>query len=410
MKNTYPIIKFPKDIQNIIDWNPLDEDRPKKPSPPKRPSPVNKPTLPAKPIEPRLEKDGIGCFAIFLAPLIIYMFILANEKSSVFFGTLGWVFIFVFIVLLINNDKKEKKYNVDKSLYPQLVKGWEEECKKLNINYQADVKSQENSYLVDCIYYEDTALLQYNTEVRMFEEYQNTIEAKSEIRSRKMHKIREFLLKSMPVVQYQENKKLTKGVSEQGFYDFLLNKKQKAKKFDPDINTLQFYTDKTVPSCWFLPDIVVKCQLDSQHVIYVDVEIDEPYVGKDGMPIHYIGGGDELRDIYFLNNGWLVIRFAEEQIIKNPDECLKFIQTAIKSASFGRLDLVEEFMNKMDLPIVKRWTKDEAHTMAFRRYRNTYLKKDFVENLSVEEGRGEPEPYKFPTSKWDNDEDVALPF
>ena len=66
--------------------------------------------------------------------------------------------------------------------------------------------------------------------------------------------------------------------------------------------------------------------------LYIDIEIDEPYEGKNDIanrrPIHY-RGYDDNRNNTFANSGWIVIRFAEIQVHKCPEACCQFIAGVI---------------------------------------------------------------------------------
>lgn len=64
------------------------------------------------------------------------------------------------------------------------------------------------------------------------------------------------------------------------------------------------------------PDIAI-VGIDDYKSIRIDVEIDEPYSGVERKPIHFIGCGDESRDLNLVSAGWIVVRFAEIDIKQN---------------------------------------------------------------------------------------------
>ena len=137
----------------------------------------------------------------------------------------------------------------------------------------------------------------------------------------------------------------------------------------------------------FMPDFVLSIASTKQSVV---IEIDEPYVGSDGTPIHCIGSKDDYRDRHFLANGWIVIRFAEEQIIKHPFECCWFIaDTLLRNTSSFEMDSIQnEMMSYWDeivLTKIPQWTKEQANKMAFARYRNTYLPNQLAAKIREEE-------------------------
>jgi len=110
------------------------------------------------------------------------------------------------------------------------------------------------------------------------------------------------------------------------------------------------------------PDFVF--QIPKLH-LYICIEIDEPYTtrvrdSEKREPVHYQGADDE-RNKFFLDNGWFIIRFSEEQVAKYPDSCCKVIAEAVKEIIQDD-SLLEKFKSKYisNLPTQKQWTKSEA--------------------------------------------------
>lgn len=130
------------------------------------------------------------------------------------------------------------------------------------------------------------------------------------------------------------------------------------------------------------PDIIL---FDNELNLFIDIEIDEPYDGYFRYPRHFrdrehiLKGKDRVRDLFFAESGWVVIRFTEKQIYKQPDECILFIQDVIDSI---RQNLNSQNSNIKEEPLWDyqqgiRWEKD--------RYREKYLDIDSFEK--VEERR-----------------------
>lgn len=409
MRETYPIVKIPSEIKKIIDWNPLEDEQPKKPSLPVRPPAISDPTLPAKPVEPKIEKDSLGCLSVFFIVPIIFLFSLANnQKHSEFWGVVAWglilAFIYFFFKIVNKNQESEQKYNIDRTKYPKELELWKDKCEEIKKKYEMELKEQDSAYKLELDLFEKVHLEHYKREVEKFEEYRQSEAARSKIQLQKIRRLKEYLSKIKNIKDFESNFKPTKGVSEQDFHDFIIKKLALYR----DGDRVKLYTEKTAPNSYYLPDILFEFRIGNQF-LRVDIEIDEPYVGKDGTPIHYIESNDKTRDAYFLINSWIVIRFAEEQIVKNPDECFHFILYTLHDCIFyGKKYWQEEIIPL--LPIIKRWTEAEAHAMAFRRYRNTYIKKDFIENLPLEDEIKEPKPYESPYPEIDADEDNNLPF
>lgn len=130
--------------------------------------------------------------------------------------------------------------------------------------------------------------------------------------------------------------------------------------------------------------------------IFIDIEIDEPYDGINRTPTHYYNSktgktSDHERNVGFVERGWIVIRFAEEQIVKTPNACCKFIGNLLKSIinsySSSCLHVDESLLN------VKLWTQQEAIEMARKNYREKYLQinefynSDYTRNYEIKDSQ-----------------------
>ena len=116
----------------------------------------------------------------------------------------------------------------------------------------------------------------------------------------------------------------------------------------------------------YRPDI---CLYWEKKNVYIDIEIDEPYDIVSRKPIHYKGNGDNLRDRYFIRNGWCVIRFAEQQVHDNVDGIANYIKRVL---SWLTEDENIKF-NEDSLDSVDRWSYEQAETMASDNIREHYL-------------------------------------
>ncbi len=81
------------------------------------------------------------------------------------------------------------------------------------------------------------------------------------------------------------------------------------------------------------PDIVL---FDKSLNLYIDIEIDEPYDGYYRYPTHYVNPEDEIkqdniRDLFFNESGWIVIRFTEKQVHCQANECIEHIKNVLNS-------------------------------------------------------------------------------
>ena len=122
------------------------------------------------------------------------------------------------------------------------------------------------------------------------------------------------------------------------------------------------------------PDIALIAKFKNLK-IFIDIEIDEPYTGISRHPTHCIG--DDLhRDNYFINRGWIVIRFSELQIQVQELSCAKFIAQIIKIIA-PDFDIPIELKNIPDLVEEKKWTTLQAQKWEQGNYREKYLNHTF---------------------------------
>lgn len=140
----------------------------------------------------------------------------------------------------------------------------------------------------------------------------------------------------------------------------------------------------------FYPDIVLYFE---KYNIAIAVEIDEPYTLIDGKPIHYYNNVDGIpvfsnegvftpsseniftsRTKEITNEGYILIRFAEEQVVLQSEACCKYIyDNVIRNLMLKISDT--DFSKIQEIKRVKSWTYDEAKRMYSNRYRENYLKK-----------------------------------
>ncbi|HAP69256.1 MAG TPA: hypothetical protein DCR04_05940 [Flavobacteriales bacterium] len=174
----------------------------------------------------------------------------------------------------------------------------------------------------------------------------------------KVSKFEEIVAPEVSTVDSSDHVK--RGTSEAYFEKFL------RKEFDDCIKINQVTEDQV-----FYPDFVYVCP-DSG--IHIDIEIDEPYTLKKGKPIHYIGCGDEDRNDYFIRNNWCVVRFTEEQVLQEPDECTNLLKELVNELVFD----TDENRGQVYVSInstyrQKRWKKKKAKKWAKKNYREEDL-------------------------------------
>jgi hypothetical protein len=120
-----------------------------------------------------------------------------------------------------------------------------------------------------------------------------------------------------------------------------------------------------------VPDFLL---FDKLNNIYLDIEIDEPYVWKENIITHFIGA-DFDRDFIVTQANWFILKFTEEQIITNPLKAIEVIKDTfshIQNLSSGE---ISNFCNTYDSFSIKAWSKEDCTRMMIDNYRETYLKK-----------------------------------
>lgn len=182
-----------------------------------------------------------------------------------------------------------------------------------------------------------------------------------------------------PILDCNPFEGIVSGVSEPKLFETL----KKLKKIETEIEVIQ---NVSLPikkiNYGYKPDIAI---LWKSKGIAIDVEIDEPYDIKSRKPIHCTDDEkDYIRNAYFLENGWFVIRIAEEQIINNVDGIYGYVSNIISAFAEDN-----RFARDCSFDPVMRWTKEEAQKMAVDGYREKYLELPLEINDSNPDENGE---------------------
>ena len=112
------------------------------------------------------------------------------------------------------------------------------------------------------------------------------------------------------------------------------------------------------------PDIVL---YDEELNLYIDVEIDEPYDGNSRLVTHIIEGRDTVRDLFFKESGWIVVRFTEKQVHLSREQCLRLLRSIVdtmRGKAQPTTPLIEE---------ETRWDRRQAAQWERDLYREAYL-------------------------------------
>ena len=158
----------------------------------------------------------------------------------------------------------------------------------------------------------------------------------------------------------KSNENVTKGVSEKAFMQKLKHTFGPCVKDNATFDIPGSSLDRK-----YSPDAILK-----HSNIAVVIEIDEPYSGTLRKPTHYLNSYDVDRNNFFSQNGWIVVRFAEEQIVKEGDSCIYFLVNLINSIDPDRnFNCAAASWPKL----IPQWTLGEAEKMAIEGYREKYL-------------------------------------
>lgn len=147
--------------------------------------------------------------------------------------------------------------------------------------------------------------------------------------------------------------------------DFLIHLNRHFKTAFSVFNDRHIPTENGRP---YEPDFVLLSEKDNKN-IFINIEIDEPYDGWLRTPTHCIGEND-LRDDFFTKRGWIVIRFAEIQVHREPKKCCAYIAKVIHSidSSFN-----SDLLNEVFPSQVEQWDNLQSKKWSLDKYREKYL-------------------------------------
>lgn len=179
-----------------------------------------------------------------------------------------------------------------------------------------------------------------------------------------------FPQKECIVFPHRTGKQFRRGYTEQLFEDYI--KSHLPNSFSVLGNAEILLGDECRP---YEPDIAIIAS--SNKNIRIDIEIDEPYNGVTKEPTHFIGCGDEFRDLNLVNAGWLVMRFTEKQVFCEKEKCLNEIYRLLWSLDSNYVFEILDFNKNMKLGNIAFWTELDAKMMAANNFRESYLHHNF---------------------------------
>ena len=334
----YPEIYFSSPVRSRLDKTPP------------IPSAPIEPKKPIKPVAPPSKKEGLGCLVIFVIggiAAVISVISSSDFDIEAFFAVFGFgvsVFMLIFFSILdVKSEKQDRlQYEEDEKRYPVLL----EKYKK---SYQ-----------------------EYLTRKDIYDAQIEKIMSPSNLTRYRQEMIMSWLkVRERPqFMSFNDSDVVKKGVSEKYFMNLL------SKRYE-------VLDNQKIPvgAKYYYPDIIIICDN-----LYIDIEIDEPYVGSDGSPIHYLEeeygllfSVDIKRNDYMINHGWEVIRFSEEQIFLHTEECIKIVDNVISAIKEGK--------DQFEIPssmVTPKWTKEQSSKLAYQRFRNTYIPRRYLAYIESE--------------------------
>lgn len=156
-------------------------------------------------------------------------------------------------------------------------------------------------------------------------------------------------------------------------------------EYFPDKVLINYTILQSLDSKGFVPTYIVSV---SDKKLYIDVEIDSPYDMESGEPTTFVKKDScefskQEHDTFFEKAGWFIVRFAEEQIVKQPISCCKYIAQTIYEI-IGDDTVLQKFNTVDNIQPLDMWTYDRCLQLRQERYRENYL--------GIPEPMEEPEP------------------
>lgn len=108
--------------------------------------------------------------------------------------------------------------------------------------------------------------------------------------------------------------------------------------------------------------------------IRINIEVDAPYSFFSREAKHCIGE-DILRDDYFLDRGWVVIRFSEIQVHRNIEGCLRYV-AELMSQIDTNFEVPLSFLNYSRIKDDPLWDLVQAQKWEKSSYRETYIERE----------------------------------
>lgn len=144
---------------------------------------------------------------------------------------------------------------------------------------------------------------------------------------------------------------------------------------DSSSDDLTFLDILKVNNTNYYPDLLL---LDNNG-IYYDIEIDEPYSFIERAPIHYMAKDEKSNDFissdfkrnkFFKSQGCVVVRFAEQQIFEQVEECIRYIEFISENITSMHIESIRKFSS---LEKIQKWTYEDSLLLSDEDYRESYM-------------------------------------
>lgn len=171
------------------------------------------------------------------------------------------------------------------------------------------------------------------------------------------------------VRSYSQGKFKRAGFKEASFKEVL------SKYFDRDFEILgDIHLSTGIQTRPYEPDIALIDNKSGLN-IRIDIEIDEPYAGITRKPTH-LAAEDDIRDVFFKDRGWIVLRFTEHQVHTQEIQCIKHISSLIKELN-PSFQINPGILNYSELHKEEQWDLLQAQKWEKEKYREEYLNHEF---------------------------------
>ena len=294
------------------------------------------PNAPQRPVRPTLEKMRYtGFFLTAITALLIVAYKFSVVPSNAWLTAMLTVFLVAAVSVTV--------YNVISNRFKKL----------------ANQKSLENyEYLMRC----------YNDELAAIDEVNRQNNDRAALARFRSQKVSEALMLTNCQLKPAEQCDVD---CNDDFYQIL-------NEYFPDKVLTNYTIAQDNCDVHFVPNYIVSV---SDRKLYIDVEIDVPYDLESGEPQSFVGTpanpdeecfSQQTHDMFFEKEGWVVIRFAEEQIVKQPISCCKYIAQTIYELIGD--DLMLQKFNTVDIITpMDTWTFARCQELKEEHYREEYL-------------------------------------